>query len=210
MSPPRQFHAAARLLHWLMAVAIVAMLFIGVGMVSTVSDARTALLPLHRTLGVVLLALAAVRLGVRLTRRAPPLPEDMPAWQRRAAGASQVALYVLMFTIPIVGWAMLSAGGSPVTLLGGVHLPSIAPQSPALHAALRHAHTYLALLLFGIFLQHVAAALFHLLIRRDEVFASMAPLARRRGDEPTGGGGRGPSGVASVVPEARRRLGPDS
>lgn len=180
MSPPHWFHPAARLLHWLMAVAIVAMLFIGVGMASTVSGARTFLLPLHRSLGVVLLALAAVRLGVRLTRRAPPLPDDMPAWQRRAAGASQVVLYVLMFTIPLVGSAMLSAGGYPVTLLGGVRLPSIAPQSPELYAVLRRAHTCLALLLFGVFLQHLAAALFHLLIRRDEVFASMAPRWGRR------------------------------
>ncbi|WP_437319287.1 cytochrome b [Sorangium sp. So ce385] len=182
MSPPRTFHPLSRALHWTMAAAIVAMLFIGVGMASTVSGARTFLLPAHRSLGVVLLALAAVRLGVRLARRAPPLPlpEDMPAWQRRAAGASQIVLYVLMFTIPIVGWAMLSAGGYPVTLLGGLQLPSIAPQSPALHAALRRAHTYLALLLFGVFLQHLAAALFHLLIRRDDVFASMAPRWGRR------------------------------
>jgi cytochrome b561 len=119
-------------------------------------------------------------LGVRLTHGAPPLPEDMSAWQRRAAGVSQVVLYALMFTIPIVGWAMLSAGGYPVTLLGGVRLPSIAPQSPALYAALRRAHTCLALLLFGAFLQHLAAALYHLLIRRDGVFASMAPWRRRR------------------------------
>ncbi len=111
MSPPHQFHPAARILHWIMAAAIVAMLFIGVGMASTVSGARTSLLPVHQSLGVVLLALTAVRLGVRLARRAPPLPADMPAWQRRAAGASQVVLYALMFAIPIVGWAMLSAGG---------------------------------------------------------------------------------------------------
>lgn len=180
MKPPHAFHPAARLLHWVMAAAIVAMLFIGVGMASTVSAARTFLLPVHRSLGVLILALAAVRLGVRLTHRAPPLPEDMPSWQRRAAGASQVVLYVLMLAIPIVGWAMLSAGGYPVTLLGGIRVPAIAPQSPALYAALRHAHTYLALLLFGVFLQHLAAALFHLLLRKDEVFASMAPRWRRR------------------------------
>ncbi|WP_437903831.1 cytochrome b [Sorangium sp. So ce327] len=196
MSPPHQFHPAARILHWIMAVAIVAMLFIGVGMASTVSGARTSLLPVHRSLGVVLLALTAVRLGVRLARRAPPLPADMPAWQRRAAGASQVVLYVLMFAIPIVGWAMLSAGGYPVTLLGGVSLPSIAPQSPALHAALRRAHTYLALLLFGVFLQHLAAALFHLLIRNDDVFASMAPRWRPRLSRRVhAGDGRPPSDV---------------
>lgn len=179
-APVTRFHPAARLLHWLMALLILAMLLIGVGMVSTVSDARRWLLDVHRPLGVLLLALAAVRLGVRLTHRAPALPAELPAWQRRAAAASQVALYTLMFAVPLAGWAMLSAGSYPITLFGAIHGFPIAPQDPALYAELRRAHTYLALLLFGMFLQHLAAALFHLLIRKDHVFASMASWRRSR------------------------------
>lgn len=52
------------------------------------------------------------------------------------------------------------AGGYPIVLYGPVHLPPILPHSDALHAALRAAHTWLAFLLFGVILLHLAAALF--------------------------------------------------
>jgi cytochrome b561 len=74
-----------------------------------------------------------------------------------------------------------SAAGYPVTLLAGIRLPPIAPHDAGLFAWLRGAHHWLALLLFATFLLHLAAALFHALVRRDGVLESMAPwLGRRR------------------------------
>jgi cytochrome b561 len=171
---PTHFSALARLFHWLMAPLIVAMLFIGVGMVATVSHAHETLLAIHRPLGIALLLLVVLRLGVRLTRATPPLPHDMPAIQRFAAKASHVVLYALMAAMPLIGWAMVSAAGYPVTLWGSLHLPPIAPQNVDLFAALRALHTWLAFALFATVLLHLAAALFHGLIRRDGVFSSMA------------------------------------
>lgn len=168
------FNALARLLHWCMAVLIIAMLFVGVGMVSTVSQLHNTLLALHRPLGIALLVLVILRAAVRLICGAPPLPADMPGWQRMAAHGSHLVLYVLMIAMPLIGWSMLSAGGYPIVLGGGVHLPPIAPHSVVLYAWLRAAHTWLAMALFATILVHVAAALFHALIRRDGVFASMA------------------------------------
>lgn len=176
---PASFHPLARLLHWSMAILIVAMLFVGVGMASTVSPLRQTLLALHRPLGLALLVLVALRLAVRLRHRPPSLPTALPVWQRRAAGASQVLLYGLMCALPLVGWAMLSAGDYPVTLAPGLTLPPIMPRDAALYALLRRAHTALALLLFGIVLLHLAAALQHAWLRRDGVMASMAPWRRR-------------------------------
>lgn len=164
----------ARLIHWSMAVLIISMLFVGVGMVSTVSRLHNTLLALHRPLGIALLALVIVRIVVRLTCGAPSLPADMPAWQRMAAHGSHLALYLLMIAMPLIGWSMLSAAGYPIVLAGGVHLPPIAPHNVALYAWLRAAHTWLAMVLFATVLLHAAAALFHALIRRDGVFASMA------------------------------------
>lgn len=69
---------------------------------------------------------------------------------------------------------MVSAGGYPVVMFGSVHLPAIAPHSPALFALLRGAHGWLALVLFATVLAHVSAALYHAWVRRDGVFASMA------------------------------------
>ena len=157
-----------------MAVLIIAMLFVGVGMVSTVSRLHNTLLALHRPLGIALLALVIVRIAVRLVCGAPSLPADMPAWQRMAAHGSHLAFYLLMMAMPLIGWSMLSAGGYPIVLAGSVHLPPIAPHSVALYAWLRAAHTWLAMALYATILLHVAAALFHALIRRDGVFSSMA------------------------------------
>ncbi|QBQ99035.1 cytochrome b [Paraburkholderia pallida] len=173
-TPRSHFSALSRLLHWSMAVLIVTMLFVGVGMVSTVSRLHNTLLALHRPLGIALLVLVIVRLAVRLLYGAPKLPADMPAVQRLAAHGSHLVLYLLMIAMPLIGWSMLSAGGYPIVLAGGVHLPPIAPHSVVLYAWLRAAHTWLAMALYATILLHVAAALFHALIRRDGVFASMA------------------------------------
>jgi cytochrome b561 len=173
-----RFHGTQRLLHWLMAVLIVAMLFIGVSMVSTVSEMRTWLIELHKPVGILILCLAAIRLCTRLALPIPALPADLPVWQRWAASFSHIALYCLMFALPLVGWAMLSAGGYPIALFGTFHLPPIAPIDPALFALLRRAHTLLAFLLFLTILVHLGAALFHAWIRRDGVFRSMQPWTR--------------------------------
>jgi cytochrome b561 len=78
--------------------------------------------------------------------------------------------------MPLIGWGMLSAGADPVVLFRGVHLPAIVPQSDSLHTLLWNAHFYLAFLFFALILSHIAAALFHALVRRDGVFYSMAPV----------------------------------
>jgi len=171
------FPIFSRLLHWLMAVLIVAMLFVGAAMVTSLNDYHR-LVAIHRPLGILILALAAIRLIHRLFRPAPPLPAAMPALLKFAAQGSHVLLYVLMFALPLVGWGMLSAAGYPIVLAGSWHLPAILPHSDGLYALLRPAHTVLAYLLFATFLAHMGAALTHALIFRDGVFQSMASWRR--------------------------------
>jgi cytochrome b561 len=173
-----RFNRPARLLHWTMAVLILAMLLIGVAMVASLADYHV-LVALHRPLGLLILLLAVVRLANRWRHPPPPLPADLPAWQTRAAHASHLLLYGLMLAMPLIGWAMLSAARYPVVLAGPVVLPPILPQDPGLYAILRQLHTVLAYALFGVILAHLAAALLHALIRQDGVFASMAPWRSR-------------------------------
>lgn len=182
MSPPARFNLLARVLHWTMAVMIVAMLFIGVGMLASVTQ-RPWLFDLHRPLGMAILVLAVVRLGNRMWHRPPPLPADLPAWQVRAALASHWLLYALMLSMPVLGWATLSAAGNPIVMIGSLHLPPIAPHDATVYAWLRDAHGWLARLLFATVLAHVAAALFHAWVRRDGVFASMAGRTQRAHEE---------------------------
>src|ERR1700739_4513826 len=106
MTPSRtHFSPLARLLHWTMAPLIIAMLFIGVGMVATVSRAHTTLIAIHKPLGIALLLLVILRVSVRIRRGSPPLPADMPAPQRIAARLSHLILYALMAAMPLIGWA---------------------------------------------------------------------------------------------------------
>ncbi|HEX9168864.1 MAG TPA: cytochrome b [Roseiarcus sp.] len=171
----QRFTPLQRTLHWLMAVCILAMLFIGVGMASTVGPLSLTLVAIHKPLGIAILILAVIRLGVRLRYGAPPLPADLPEPMKLAAHLSHYVLYVLMIALPPIGWAMLSAADYPVALSSSVWLPQILPLSPTLHTALWNAHFYLAFLFFAVILMHVAAALFHALIRRDGVFDAMGP-----------------------------------
>ncbi|MGU7783991.1 cytochrome b [Burkholderia sp. PU8-34] len=167
------FSLPARVLHWGMAAMIVAMLFIGVGMVASVSERHAVLVSIHKPLGVAVLVLVCVRVVVRLSSRPPALPEDLPWWQKVAAHGSHLVLYALMMAMPLIGWAMLSAGGYPVTLGGGVQLPAIMSADPVAFAWLRVAHRLLAYVFFATFLAHFAAALYHGLIRRDGVMRAM-------------------------------------
>ena len=173
------FDGLARLLHWTMAVLILAMLFIGVGMVASVT-LRPALIDLHRPLGALILVLAVIRLANRWRSPPPPLPADMPRLQVLAAKASHWVLYGLMFAMPLLGWTMLSAGGYPVQMVGALQLPALVPHDPTLYAWLRSAHGLLGYTLFAVILLHLAAALYHAWVRRDGVFEAMARSGRGR------------------------------
>jgi cytochrome b561 len=175
MKDPARFTLLSRVLHWVMAALVLAMLFIGVGMVASVSARYHLLLSIHRPLGIAILILVVVRLVNRLLSPPPPLPAPMPLWQKLVAKLSHWLLYALMFLLPLVGWAMLSAARFPIVLYGPIQLPPILSHDAMLSAELRRLHTYLAYLLFAVFLAHLGAALFHALIRRDGVFASMMP-----------------------------------
>lgn len=176
-STPLHFNRLARVLHWLMAVMILSMLFIGVGMVASVAW-RPVLVDLHRPLGIAILLLVVVRLINRLRHPPPALPSDLPRWQVLAAKASHLLLYALMFAMPLIGWSMLSAGGYPIVMFAGLQLPPIAPHDAGLYALLRGAHTWLAYLLFATVLLHLGAALMHAWVRRNGVFSSMARGSR--------------------------------
>jgi cytochrome b561 len=101
--PNHRFNPLQRLLHWLMAVCLIAMLFIGVGMVSTIMPKYLPLISIHKTLGITILVLALVHLALRVRFAAPPLPADLPAAMKLAAHLSHYALYALMIGMPLLG-----------------------------------------------------------------------------------------------------------
>ena len=98
----QRFTVLQRILHWVMAVAILAMLFIGVGMVSTIRPDYLALVSIHKPVGIAILLLALVRLAVRLRVGTPGLPRDLPAPMKLATELSHYALYASMIAMPVL------------------------------------------------------------------------------------------------------------
>ena len=169
-----QFTLRMRILHWLMAAMVLAMLGIGVAMVASLGDYHR-LVSIHRPLGIAILILVVIRYVNRQFSTLPPFPPSMSSRERSIAQASEVLLYSLLFAIPLVGWGMLSAARYPIALCGSLHLPPILPQSVVLYAVLRKMHTLLAYLLFGAFLAHFGAVLFHTIVVRDGLLNRMVP-----------------------------------
>lgn len=177
------FHPALRVVHWLMALAVLAMLFIGVAMVMDISAARPVLLAIHQPLGVAIGGLVILRIVLRGYLGVPPMPASVAGWQRTLAHLSHLALYLLMVAQPLTGWAMLSTAGYPVTLWHSFVLPPLLPVSVEHYAVLRPLHTLLAYSLFACILAHLAAALLHGLLLRDGVLSSMTGWRRGRSEK---------------------------
>ncbi|WP_084529859.1 cytochrome b [Nocardia crassostreae] len=166
------YNRLARVLHWLMAVLIVAMLFLGAALIGTIGN-YVVLLSIHRTVGVAILALAVVRVANRLLRRAPTPGAGLPRGERMAAVASESAMYALFILQPLIGWALVSASGIPVRIAGGLRLPALAPENARLYAGLHLAHTWLAYLLLALFTAHMCAVLWHTVALRDGLLRRM-------------------------------------
>jgi cytochrome b561 len=165
---------SSRVLHWLMAVMVLAMLLIGMAMVASLPNYHW-LLSIHRPLGILVLLFVVVRFVNRQVTRLPPFPETMSAIERAAATWSERLLYALMFLMPLIGWGMLSAARYPIVMFGSIHLPPILPYSMWLYTVLRTSHAIFAYLLFLTFMAHLSAVLFHTLVLRDRLLRRMAP-----------------------------------
>ncbi|WP_265500311.1 cytochrome b [Paracoccus beibuensis] len=180
---PQGHGTTTRVLHWLVAVLILLMIPAGLIMVreGLPRNLQDTLFVFHKNVGSLLIVIVALRLAWRMTHRPPGLPATMPAWQRRAAAASHVALYVLMVAMPLSGYVRVRAGGFPIEALDAIGFPALIPESKALAEAASSFHAIAAFILIGIIAIHVAAALQHALIRRDGVFQRMwPPVARER------------------------------
>ncbi|WP_051192605.1 cytochrome b [Nocardia jiangxiensis] len=170
-APRDRFGRIARLLHWLMAVLIVTMLFLGAALVGTIGN-YGLLLSLHKTIGIAILVLAVLRLVNRVRRSALPR-SSLRGVERFVAGGSEALMYLLFLAQPLVGWALVSASGAPIELFGGIYLPAIAPADAHLYAELRTLHSWLAYALLAVFTAHMCAVLAHASILRDGLLRRM-------------------------------------
>jgi cytochrome b561 len=169
-------------LHWLIAFAILATFALGLYMHELpLSPQKLKLYSWHKWAGVSIFLFVVLRLGWRLAHRPPALPAAMPGWQRMAAEATHVLLYLLMFAVPISGWLMSSAKGFQTVWFGVLPLPDLLDKNQQLGDLLKEVHEALNFAMAGLVLAHAGAALKHHVIDRDDVLARMLPfLANNR------------------------------
>ena len=171
------YGTTARVLHWLVAALILAMIPVGLVMVREGLDRglQDALFIFHKNVGSLLIAIVTLRLVWRLTHPPAPLPPSLPGWQRRAAGLSHLALYILMIVLPLSGYVRVRAGGFPIEALDAMGLPALVPRSEALADAASALHQGAAVALMAVLALHIGAGLHHALILRDGVWPRIWP-----------------------------------
>jgi len=162
-------------IHWVMALLILITWSIAI----VVGD--MPLIPLrivgfswHKWLGITVLFLVIIRLLWRATHPAPKLDLKMPIWQEKVMALTHVALYLLMFAIPLVGWLMSSAKGYTVNYFGLFDLPDLVGKDKALGHQLKEVHELLANVLVALVGLHVLAALKHQFIDKDGLLGRMS------------------------------------
>lgn len=185
----QRYTAVAQALHWLLAVALVAMVIMGLAMAHAplATATKFKLYQLHKSVGITILLLAVLRLAWRLTHRPPPLPIGMPASEKAAAHGAHVLLYALMIGLPLAGWALVSISpiNLPTVLYGLVpwpHLPVLSGLPRAEKSAwapmVADVHAYGAYALSALVAVHVLAALRHHFLLRDDTLRRMLPGRR--------------------------------
>lgn len=186
---PERYTAVAILLHWLIALGILALIAIGLIMTqlqASIGPMQTfRLFQLHKSIGITVLLLAVIRLLWRFTHQPPALPAGMPARERGAAHGLHWLLYVLMLGLPLTGWAVVSSSpfNLPTVLYSVIPWPDL-PVLPHLanKAAVSHAlgwvHAYGAWILIALLAVHFAAVFRHHIIKRDGILLRMMPGRR--------------------------------
>ena len=175
----------ARVLHWVTVALVAVQLPIGVDMVYrgnvlNVWDALTGVLyNSHKVIGVTILLVVLGRLAYRLTRGAPPDEPTIEPWQKVASALNHWGMYALLICAPVAGYIGVSLFPA-LNIFGPISLPAVvAPDKEAAGTAFAVHKVRVGLLVLMITV-HIAAALFHYFIRKDNVLRRMVPALRRR------------------------------
>lgn len=167
----------ARVLHWTVALLIVAMIWFGWEAEATKGrDQSYALIHIHFQIGIFLTALMLLRLLWRIGNAAPHDNPAMPGWQVRLKNLTHLLLYALLLLMPVAGYIVYVHMQADMRVLSAFTVPTLfTPQyeDESLRAYAWYAHIYGSWLLMGLIALHISAAAWHLLVKRDGVLRRM-------------------------------------
>jgi cytochrome b561 len=170
------YNGVAKTLHWLILALLIAQFIFAWTMPHIGRNTPvTTLIGLHFSFGITIIAVAIVRLIWRLTHVEPPPEDGIRPWQTASARLVHWLLYILLFVVPILGWINASYRGMPIVMFG-LELPQLVATRASGWGWTGDVHTLLAdYAMLGLVGLHVAAALYHYIVRRDRVLQRMLP-----------------------------------
>jgi cytochrome b561 len=163
-------------LHWLIVILIITQFVLA----ETEHDmplgmAKFAILARHKSIGITILILAILRLLWRWMNPVPPLPDTLKPYERVLAHVSHFGLYFFLFAQPITGWILSSASNFPVSYFGWFTLPNLVAPDKHFAAIMHEVHEWLFNILVAFAVLHIAAALKHHFVLKDDVLRRMLP-----------------------------------
>mgnify|MGYP001547350201 FL=1 len=185
MTLPDRYTRTAMVLHWVIAVLMIVNVAFALLDDRFGDDHTRFMVDTHKSIGITILGLALLRLLWRLTHRPPPLPDHYRSWEKRASHAAHLALYVLIFALPLSGWMHDSAWSAAPRIkmywFGLFEWPRIgwimdmAPAAKkAAHAELFAVHAWLGYALYVLLFLHVGGALKHQFIDKQPELQRMS------------------------------------
>jgi cytochrome b561 len=173
----QRYGAVSQALHWLIVVLLVLQV-----MSALIADAmpvgleKLTVLGRHKSIGMTILMLAAIRVLWRFVTPPPPLPSNLKPYERRLARVTHFLLYALLFAMPLSGWVMSAAHNYPVSWFHLFTWPNPVAPDHELAETLEDVHETLAITLGAVVTLHVLAALKHRFVLKDEVLQRMLPF----------------------------------
>ncbi len=164
----------SRLLHWFMAIAIIFMFALGITMINMpLTPAKLDMFILHKSIGITLLGIVIIRILWRLLNPSPRPPRSFSKTQYRMIRLGQLLMYILMVCIPISGWVINSASNFPMQWFGLFEVPAITQPSIDTETYAKNTHFILVCILGVMAVLHIAAALYHHYIKKNEILKRM-------------------------------------
>jgi cytochrome b561 len=176
------YGAVAKFLHWSIVILIIAQ-YVIIEAAEELPDGpdKFAGIANHKSIGMLILGLALVRIAWKMVNGGQPAPVPMPRVQRIAAAAGHGLLYVLILAQPLTGWIMSSTGGYPTSFFGLFEFPMLAAENHDAHEFYEEVHEAVFAVLVTVAVVHALAALYHHFWRRDDTLRRMLPVVRPRG-----------------------------
>ncbi|MDO1558403.1 cytochrome b [Brevundimonas sp. 2R-24] len=176
-----RYSAVSLTLHWLIAALVVGQVLLIMAHDGVSGSDPDPWMPLHKANGIMILLLTVVRIGWRLAHPAIPLPDHLPRWQKLIARGTHVGFYLVLIAMPLGGWLAMSFFGRPIDMYGIFDWPTLPVEtSRDAGRSVIDLHEMLAKALYVLIAAHVAGALKHHFINKDNVARRMLPFLPRR------------------------------